>query len=80
MIKQQEYCDCCGEVINPTHRFAMNQTPFDIPQAYQGESAVVCVKCCYNMFENAVEILEKLRYENADLREKLKTQMKVQEP
>lgn len=80
MIKQQEYCDSCEEVIDPTHRFAIAQLPVSIPHAYQEESATVCLRCFCNIFEYAVEELNNLRHKNCVLLHKLNTQTKEQTP
>lgn len=73
MIREHEYCDCCDDLVVSTKRFTFASSPFDLPQAYEGESAVVCHRCYTNIIDKALAQLETLKHTNAALLSRLKT-------
>jgi hypothetical protein len=72
MIREHEYCDCCDELVDPTNRFSFDSSPFDLPQAHEGESAVVCRACYNNMIDKALAQLATLKHTNTALLSRLK--------
>lgn len=72
MTREHEYCDCCDELVDPAHRFCFASSPFDLPQAYEGESAVVCRSCCNNIIDKALAQLATLKHTNTALLSRLK--------
>lgn len=73
MIREHEYCDCCDRLIEPSHRHALESCPFDLPQAYEGESAVVCHCCFNNIIDKALAQLATLKHTNTALLSRLNT-------
>ena len=62
MNREHEYCDCCDRLVDQTNRFTLASTPFDLPQAYEGESVLLCGPCYNNIIDKALAQLSMLKH------------------